>query len=329
MKRWIPTIGLQLTLLLATCPAQQKRLEQDPHRNNLRHPDGYKTCAAGTLGAVTQQGRGPVDMILIAGAGFGGNVYADFMRRFRDDYTLYAVTLAGFDGTAAPPMPPVGTSYGKQTWTRGAVRGIEALVAEHQLHRPVLVAHWLTAPRVALQYALESPEKVRAVVIISGQGRGSPDELGDAAERAQWVDTVMAPLWFKTVTRETWDDNNFYPHDYARHPVRALQLWRTAQQPPLPVWVRYLCESLTDDLQDGLEQLAVPVLIIKPGFDPGLFVEPGNDYMHRFCHASWEGVEAASDRITVTTIPETRAFIMDDRPVRLHEVVSEFLTQHP
>ena len=52
---------------------------------------------------------------------------------------MYAVTLPGFGGTPAPPMPVAGTSYGGQTWTNGAVGGIKRLIVREALDRPVIV----------------------------------------------------------------------------------------------------------------------------------------------------------------------------------------------
>ena len=72
---------LVLALHGGAVQAQQNympRMDQDPSLNNLVHPEGYETATTGTLGRVTQVGDGPVDMILIAGAGFGGEVFQAF-----------------------------------------------------------------------------------------------------------------------------------------------------------------------------------------------------------------------------------------------------------
>ena len=50
-------------------------MEQDATLDNLRHPQGYRTGAWGELGRVTEVGTGPKPMILIAGAGFGGEIF--------------------------------------------------------------------------------------------------------------------------------------------------------------------------------------------------------------------------------------------------------------
>lgn len=320
-----------LPALALPAAAQQKRLEQDPSLNNLVHAEGYETGAPGELGRVRKVGHGPQAMILIAGAGFGDDIWDAFMAARVDAYTMYAVTLPGFGGTAAPPMPPPGTSYGEQTWTMGAVKGVERVIVKERLERPIVVAHWIGATQVAVQLALRNPVEVKAVVIISGVAGAMPP-FGDNApalpalpERIAMVDERLAPRWFKTVTRDTWDDNNFYPGDYARHPVRALQLWRMAAEPPLPVWVRYLCELYAQDSTLRLDELEMPMLLLQPGFDEDFWFEPGQDYMRGYTHGTWEGVEQLNERITVQTVPDARVFIMDDEPEALDRAVDNFL----
>lgn len=309
---------------------QYRRYDQDPSLNNLVHRKGYKTCKLGDLGRVTKVGNGKQDMILIAGAGFGGDVFDGFMKSRTGEYTMYAVTLPGFGGTAAPPMPPAGTSYGQRTWTQAARKGVERLISEKKMKRPIVVGHWQTASLVALELALNNPDKIGAVIIISGVAKNATadKQVGRALtlkERADYIDQRMAPGWFKTVTRDTWDDNNYYPHDYARHPVRALQLWRQAYAATLPVWVRYLCENWAQDITLELDKLSVPTLILKPGFDEGMFVTPGRDYMRSYCHDSWKGVEQMSKLITIQTIEDSRVFIMDDQPEELDQAIAAFL----
>ena len=313
-------------------PVQLRRFDQDPKLNNLVHREGYATSALGELGRVTKVGNGSQEMILIAGAGFGGDIYDNFMDSHKDEFTMYVVTLPGFGGTAAPPMPPAGTSYGEQTWTRAAQEGVERLIADKKMKRPIVVGHWLNATQVALRLALDNPDKIRAVIIISGVPKNATLDAQRGTyvspeQRAEYMDTTMAPRWFKTVTRDTWDDNNYYPHDYAIHPVRALQLWREAARPPLPVMIRYLCEYWAQDVTVELDRLTVPTLVLKPGFDKDFYFVPGQDYMQATCHDSWQGVEDRSTVIRMRTIEDSRVFIMDDQPEKLDAAIEEFLAE--
>lgn len=329
-------VGALLPAVVSDAAGQQTcqaRMEQDQALNNLVHPVGYRTGEPGAVGKILRMGDGPVDMVLIAGAGFGGEIFEGFMRANASRYRMLAVTLPGFGGTPAPPMPPEKTSYGDLSWTRGVQEALAGFIEEERLDRPVVVGHWLNATPIALGLAIERPDLIRGAIIISGvpkfvpmSGTGMVEPVS-IAQRVAMVDQYLAPQWFSTVTRVTWDDNNFMPRDYAIHPLRAQQLWMEAARPTLPVWIRYLCESWAQDSTARLDELQVPVLILKPGFDDLYLQGPQmGDYMQAFTSRSWDGVEEKSDRIEVETIADSRVFIMDDQPEQLNEAVERFVS---
>ncbi len=329
------SILLVLICALPTAQAQQTfqpQMVQDPTLNNLAHPEGYETAEPGTLGRVTRVGNGPQDMVLVAGSGFGGEIFDGFVESWNDRFTMYVVTLPGFGGTPALPMPEAGVSYGDQSWTVAARDAVARLIEEEQLDRPVLVGHWVNSTQVILGLALQRPDLVRSAILISGvpkflsvPGSGFPDPKTPQM-RAMMVDTMLAPNWFKTVTRETWDDNNYLPVDYAIHPLRQLHRWREAAEPTLPVWVRYLCEAWAADLTLDLHRLEIPLLVVKPQFDEQYALLPQRAaFLQTRLHTAWDGATQQSDLITMRTIEDARVFIMDDQPEKLNEVVEQFL----
>src|SRR5262245_21984732 len=107
--------------------AQERSRAQDPTLNNLVHVEGYRTGPPGSLGGVRTVGTGPRHMILIPGLGFSGDVFDEFMARRTTEYTMHAVTLAGFGGTPALPMPEPRGSYADAPWTHAAEGAILAL----------------------------------------------------------------------------------------------------------------------------------------------------------------------------------------------------------
>lgn len=293
-------------------------------------PPGYRTGKLGTLGGVVRAGTRTQAMILIPGLGFGGSVFSEFMEGFAGQYRMYAVTLPGFGGTAAPPAPGEKTSFGEQTWTNGALAAIEKLIEDEGIQNPIIVGHWLTGTQLALRLAMKHPDKVRAVVILAGSARMVGSDSARAAmlstleKRIAVIDKFMAPRWFKTVTRETWDDNNFLPGDYAVNPVRGLRLWREAAAPGLHVWVRYLCEFNAQDITLEMDKLTVPTLILKPGLE-GIYHTAGNNYMENYCHKNWEGSIGNNRNISVKTIPDSRVCLWFDQPQEVRKAVVDFL----
>src|SRR5262249_39543176 len=153
-------------------------------------------------------------MVLVSGFGVGASAFEGFMRRNAGRYHMLAVTLPGFEGTAAPPMPPPGTSYGAQTWTQECVDAIASLIRERRLRNPGVVGHFINGSQVAMRLAIDHPDLVRSVVLLAGTPRFEPLRSGRSwpknltlEQKVRAVDLFIAPRWFKTVTRETWVKN--------------------------------------------------------------------------------------------------------------------------
>jgi len=326
-------LGILIAIWSTSARAQScdRIMEQDSTLNNFVDPPQYLTAALGTLGDVKRDGTGPQPMILIPGLGFGGDIFDDFMASHTGEFTMYAVTLPGFGGTQAPPSPSAATSFGDLTWTNGALAAIESLIESEGLVKPIVVGHWLTGTQLALRLALKQPGTIKAVIILAGSTRFVPTDTTHwpsqmpLARRVAGIDQYMAPRWFKTVTRETWDDNNFLPGDYAVNPVRGLRLWREAAEPPLHVWVRYLCEFHAQDVSLELGGLTVPTLVLKPGLD-SVYHDPGNNYMVAYCHSGWDKPATENPRISIVTIPDSRACLWLDQPDKVNAAIADFLS---
>jgi pimeloyl-ACP methyl ester carboxylesterase len=195
----------------------------------------------------------------------------------------------------------------------------------------VLVGHWLTGTQVALHLALRHPNRITALVLAAGSARwvtaeADPQRPDDfpLAERVARIDGYMAPQWFKTVTRETWDDNNFLPGDYAVNPVLGLRLWREAARPPLHAWVRYLNEFFAQDATLLLEELVVPTLLLKPGLE-GIFHDPGNNYVYAYLDRGRGRWSSGAGPVESRIIPGSRIVPWADEPNLVEEAVADFL----
>jgi pimeloyl-ACP methyl ester carboxylesterase len=309
-----------------SCP---RILEQDPALDNLVDPPGYETADLGTLGGVVRAGTGSQPMILVPGFGFSGKIFGELMEGLSGDFRMVAVTLPGFGGTAAPPCPGEKTSFGEQTWTAGALSAIEKLIQDEGLKDPIVVGHWIGGTQIALRLAKKHPGQVKGVILLAGSARMSTKDparaayLSTPARRVAAIDGYMAPMWFKTVTRETWDDNNFRPGDYAVDPVRGLRLWREAARPPLHVWVRYLCEFNAQDVCSEIGDLAVPTLLLEPGLE-GLPQEGNEAYIASYCRGSWEGCVGERPGFKVERIPDSRVCLWFDQPGKVKQAILDF-----
>jgi pimeloyl-ACP methyl ester carboxylesterase len=328
-----PLLRLTSGLLLAASPAlAQPGAAQDSTLDNLVHAKDYVTSEAGTLGTVVERGKGPIDMVLVSGFGLGASVFDGFMRRNGDRYHMFAVTLPGFEGTTAPPMPAPGTSYGDQTWTRSAAEAVVKLIHEKQLDRPVLVGHFINGTQVAMRVALDRPELARAVVLLAGSPRFEPVKPSrfwpknlTLEQKVQAVDRFSAPRWFKTVTRDTWVKGNFVATDYSVDTVLGKRFADRANEPPLPVLVRYLCEFHASDLWPDLERLKQPLLVIQPSFTVSLRADSTRSYLQGYFEEPWRGRLESRPRAETLFVENAGILVMEDQVTIVDRKIADFL----
>jgi pimeloyl-ACP methyl ester carboxylesterase len=334
MGRPASAVWLSLVLCLAarSALAQQTDAAQDPKLDNLVHEIGYRTAELGSLGAVVERGKGPIDMVLISGFGTGASAFEGFMQRNAKRYHMFAITLPGFEGAAAPPMPPAGTSYGDQTWTRAAIEAVVRLIRERRLKRPVLVGHFLNGTQVAAQVAIDHPELARALVLLAASPRFEPVEptpywpKGLTLEkRVALVDGSFAPRWFKTVTRKTWVANNFVATDYSVDEALGAKFADLANEPPLPVLIRYLCEFHASDVAPGLERLKLPLLMIQPSFSEALRADPKRSYLTSFFKEPWQGGFKDRSQTQTLFLEDAGILLMNDKPAEVDLAIAGFL----
>jgi len=324
---------------------------QDSTLNNLIHPAGYKTCTLGELGAVKKSGKGNQTMILIPGLGFGADVFDSFIKANEKNYTMYAITPAGFDGTPAPPMPDTSVKYADLPWTNGIVTGILSMIEKEKLNKPIIVAHFVTATQVALNLAFHHPEKIGKVIIIggspyryfAGQKNGSwsaweNERVMTPQQRAQSMEMMWAPRWFKTVTKQTWDSNMWTPTDYCKDSTTGSQLFKSSADVPVQVMIRYLIEWMAYDPSEKYKEITVPTLVLIPDFD-GIKLLPDSviatptvnnskQYLKYFHQQPWlKAKESGNKLIDVQTVPNTRLFMWYDNPNEVYSRTINFIKE--
>lgn len=325
-------LGIALILAARTAVAQQDGPPQDPSLDNLVHEAGYKTAEPGVLGAVVERGKGPIDMVLISGFGVGASAFEGFMQRNAKRYHMLAITLPGFEGTAAPPMPPAGTSYGAQTWTRAAAEAVVRLIKERKLRRPVLVGHFVNGTQVAAYVAVDDAVHARGLVLLAGSPRYEPVEVTPywpqglpLEKKIAMVDNGLAPKWFKSVTRTTWVANNFLATDYSVDEARGKPFADRANAPPLPVLIRYLCEFHASDVVPILARSSLPVLLIQPQFTEALRSDAKRSYLVSYFKQPWQGVFDNRAKSCVSYLNDAGILVMEDKPGEVDRLIAEFL----
>ncbi|MBX7151925.1 alpha/beta hydrolase [bacterium] len=308
----------------------QFRPEIDSTVNNLVHTPGYKTGHLGDLGAVKKYGNGQQNLILIPGLGFDASVFDDFMETNENLYTMYAITIAGYGKTAAPPMPAEGTSYGEQTWTQGTVAGLLKLIDKEKLEKPVIVGHFVQGTQIALRLAEDYPNKIGGVIILGGPAKFIVAMNGRVKDfpldtMILFTDKATGPKWFKHMTRKFYDENNIRPEIYSLDNHRGMELWQQSTSIPLPVLVRYVCEYFASDVKVRFPEIQCPVLILRPTFSESILSDPVNNYVRPQYIDSWNDAPSKNSLIQFKDIQNASTFVWKDKPDTVYDAIHVFI----
>ncbi len=125
-------------------------------------------------------------------------------------------------------------------------------------------------------------------------------------ERIETVNEGWAEKWFKYVTSETWESNNYIAEMFANDLYRAEQVRQQVEADPLPVKIRYLSEFMASDHSAELASLKVPLLALRPGFNEKFLADPANSWYKTSFQDAWDAF-SKNQRIQLMTIPNARA----------------------
>jgi len=333
-QRWnddIPNTRSIALDLAAPRPGRGLR-EIDLSRNNFRFPPDYETLADNLPPLTIKKGHGRETLILIPGVYSGKDSFDAFIARNQSLYKFYVVTPPGLNGTPARPLPPETTSYGEFTWTRRLGRDVLELISREKLSNPVIVAHGFPGSLVAEELAFQHPDVLGGVIEIASmpvQFFPSPKDPSRKTpatpeERVEIVNEGWAEKWFKYVTTETWESNNYPAVMFTNDPDRAEQVRQQVEAAPLPVKIRYLSEFMASDHSAELASLKVPLLALRPGFNEKLLADPTNSWYKTSFQDAWDAF-SKNPRIQVVTIPNARALLLDDQPKLIDEAIATFV----
>ncbi len=302
-------------------PTPAERYRQMATLDNLVHPAGYVCAPVGTFGDVVELGEGERAVILLAGLGPGWRVFDSLIEAQREELRFLGVTLAGYGGSSAPPMPAPNTSFAEGTWLANGRVALEQLLVERELERPIVVAFYSDAARIALRFALEHPDALGGVLVISASPRFP---LQPGTPRGPGMDG-FAQGWFQTVTRIMWPSGMWPANAYANDPALSEKTWWDVLQPSVPTAIRYTVESWADDLVPDLAELRTPTVVLSPGLNDELLgLQLGTTITQRF-HAGWDEAAKAGASLEHRVVSDARLLIWEDQPAAVMSALEGLL----
>ncbi|MGA7966264.1 MAG: alpha/beta hydrolase [Gammaproteobacteria bacterium] len=280
-------------------------------------PAASATFTVGTL-RVQQYGNRGRALILIPGLSSGPWAWQGTIVHFKKDHVIYALTLAGFDGTPAPKA--------KTGFMTLADKSLIELIRSHHIDKPVLVGHSLGAT-LAIRFATEHSDLISGVVAVDGLPvfpLMSASQREATAQQMRQLIGHMSQAEFKAQQLRFMQTIGLVDQDRARH-YAAL----SADSDP-DVMYEYAAEDMELDLRPQLKSITVPLLEISPYYKP--------DYV-RYAKLNNRPLTTAKQKadyyrqlldgvphVRVISIEGARHFVMLDQPQKFFAILSSFLT---
>lgn len=358
LRRRAPTSGVLIAALTLLSPPLAGQEREGPDRTT--HPPGTETSPLGELGHVERRGHGPVELLLVPGAGFGWRAWQPFMERNLDRFTMWAVTPPGYDGTRPPPMPDPYV-LDERPWSDALIRAL-ARLAEEEMEHPVVVGHHVLGDYYAMRLALEHPDVVAGVVVMGGMPTrpalvrpdSGPPRPADVREKVEDSGRRLLPM-MRFQTREQWRENAMAPELLSTDPDRGRALFRRQVSAPVETQLRYFMEWSSSQITDRLAELTVPMLVVFPlryrdwnellRLNEAMLTERFGSLEQaraaleeRFGSLQeaqrrmsplgrWEGLSDPPEDLQIRIVQPSGVFVMDDRPEEVERILADWLQE--
>lgn len=294
-----------VALLLAFFPVSAKAAVPPPA------PTPVATFQVGSL-HVTQYGSGSQALIFIPGLTCGPWAWSGQIAHFAPRYTVYALTLPGFDGQPSISGPLF------QTATADFWRFLD----QKSITKPIVIGHSLGGT-MAFMLATQHPERLAAVISLDGLPiypasvfMPAASVKAMAARQAARMAT-MTPAQFAEVQRTI-----VLPY-LVTSPQDVDAIAPLAAKSDPAATGRWFEEDLTLDLRPSLVQANVPILLLAP-YDATV------DAQYHLSTADakrafYASIVKGAPHVTVTIIPNSRHFAMYDQPQAVTDAIAAFI----
>lgn len=296
-------------ILGAAAPAMAQDAPQPANRFAASLAPAERFELKGML--VERHGSGAKPLVLIPGLASGAWVWQETVRELGSGYTIYVVTLPGFDGRPALAGDPFDN----------AKSALAELIAARKLARPVLVGHSLGAT-LSIALAEDLPGALGGVVAIDGLPVFPRTEDMPPAQRAAMAEGVRRQMAaaagpaFAAQQRQYMRTIGLVDMGKADDVARL-----TSRSDPIAV-ADYAAAVMARDLRPGLANIRVPVLVLAPTYGPdaALTGMSGSDKV-----AYYRELMTGTSKLDVKPIDNARHFAMLDQPRAVNDALRQFL----
>ena len=302
---------------IALCLAQTALVRADVLDAKLPAQAWSKTV--GSL-RVEKYGSGAPALILVPGLACGPWSWRDTIAREAPSHTVYAVTLAGFDGLAA----------GDGATLDGAEASIVTLIASEHLDRPVLVGHSLGGSLV-LRFGVDHSDLVRGIVSVDGLPVMPQLAMATSDQRAATAQQVFATISAATPAEFAKSETGFVD-DYVTDQVLAAKVVQLALRSDQKAVAEYSKELYLTDLRPQLAKISVPVAEIAPvpgvplpSYYPAVMASMTSADRHAAFVGFYQALLQGIPSLAILPVDDSRHFVMLDQPAAFTAALDGFI----
>ncbi|MEM9680340.1 MAG: hypothetical protein AAF901_08460 [Bacteroidota bacterium] len=256
---------VMLLIWIAYTGAQEKVI------NNLKYPEGYKVSPLGKT-LVNEYGIGEKAIAIIADPGFNEDFFKPLIEELKD-YKILVFTIPGTPELNGYPVNT--TSFGNRVWLKAIQTNIVEKLKESGYESYTLMGHLAISTHLVLRIALDQPELVSRGLILAGSPYSSWPSRSDPSgntpvkleERAGSMDYYLAPRFYKTLSKENWDQGLYQPEHYSKDEDLGNTLYTKSTKANVTVLINLLCEYFTTNISSELNNIKTSFLLLIPEFD--------------------------------------------------------------
>jgi pimeloyl-ACP methyl ester carboxylesterase len=276
-------------------------------------PQPEATYDVGSL-HVQQFGSGPQTLIFIPGLTCGPWEWSGQIAHFASQYTVYAVTLPGFDGQ--PPISgPLFATATADFW--------RFLDAKH-IVKPVVIGHSLGGT-MGFMLATQHPDRLGGVIALDGLPILPGFNFMTPAQRQAIATQTQAQIAKETQAQFAAYERTTAIPDLVTSPSDADAIAALTGRSDPTESGRWLAEDMQLDLRPQLPKATVPILLIAP-FDAsvdGQFHMTTPDQKRAF----YQSLVAGAPNVQIDVVDHSRHFAMYDQPQAVTDDIAQFLTK--
>jgi pimeloyl-ACP methyl ester carboxylesterase len=276
-------------------------------------PAPVATFDVGSL-HVQQYGSGAKTLIFIPGLTCGPWEWSGQIAHFSPQYTIYALTLPGFDGQ--PPITgPLFATTTADFWK---------LLQTKNIVKPIVIGHSLGGT-MGFMLATQHPELLGGVIALDGLPILPGLNFMSADQRQAMANQTEAQISKETQAQFAAYERTTAIPDMVTSPTDSNAIAALSGRSDPAETARWLAEDMTLDLRSELPKANVPILLIAP-FDVSV---DGQYHMTKpdDKKAFYQSLVSGAPDLQIVIIDHSRHFAMYDRPQAVTDDIAAFLSK--